>query len=263
MLSWTATSKEQLELLCDECELPRPEEIAPLASRVASVESVALRARSATAHYEFHKSWRWEDGAFSSDSPVSESGVQIERRCRHDRADVYRVLQDGKEICCTHSRNWSLLFAYALRGQIPFEKRGRRGLIRNVSAQVYLPVPIARYIAVAGIAVPGPFNEEDKWTYGYGCSTNQLRDRLISSLWNTFDNDTLRKRLKWIAALADRYSGTHSVRYRLSESLAIHVHDAYLLRMLHRLTASPIPSRVLPQLRKLEREIISRNAPKK
>ena len=256
ILSWTAKSKDEFALLCDECELPPPTSLAPLNNLLASLESVALRARSGAANYEFYKSWSWEKGTFSSDSPAPESGIQIERCRRHDRADLYRLFVDGKEMCCTHSRNWSLLFAYALRGRIPFDRRGQHALVRNVRGQVYLPLPIARHLAIISDTSPGLCRAGSEWTYGYDCSTRQFQDQLIRTLWKAPDEEKITKRLKWIAALADNFRHTPSVVYNLRQGLADHVQSPYLLRMFHRLAATPVPCQVLPYLRKLERQII-------
>lgn len=254
--SWTAKSKDQFGLLCDECELQPPTNLAPLANLITSLESVALGAMNRGANYEFYKSWSWEKGAFCSNSPASESGIQIERCCRHDRADLYRLVFNGEEVYCTHSRNWSLLFAYALSGRMPFSEVGQHVLVRNVRGQVYLPLPIARHFAIISDASPGPCRAKSEWTYGYDCSTRQLQDQLIYTLWKTTDEENITKRLKWITALADHFRHTPSVAYRPAEDLTAHVQSPYLLRTLHRLAATPVPCRVLPYLRELEHQII-------
>lgn len=260
ILSWTATTEDQIALLCDECELPPPASLAPLANLLTSIERVALRARSTAANYEFYKSWSWEKGAFSSDFRASESGIQIERCGRHDRADLYRLFADGEEMCCTHSRNWSLLFAYALRGRIPFDRRGHHALVRNVGGQVYLPLPIARHLAIISDTSPGLCRAGSEWTYGYDCSTKQLQDQLIRTLWKAPSEENITKRLKWITALADHFRHTQSVAYRPAQDLLDHVQNPYLLRTLHRLAARPVPCRVLPYLKNLERQIIRQSA---
>jgi len=260
VLSWKAEGRQQFDLFCKKCELPPPEEIVPLNDLIAPIEEVALLARSGAAHYEFHKSWSWKGESFSSPNPAPDTGVQIERLCRKDRPDLFRVLIDGEEICSTHSRNWSLLFVYALRSQLPFEKRGCGGLVRGVRGQVYLPLAIARYIAVVGGFVPGPCRVKEDWTYAYDCSEGRLRDRIISGLWKTSDSDSITKRLKWIAALADRFRGEHGLIYRIPQGLYSYLEDPHFRDVLRRLTSGPIPSRILPHLKKLERDIKSRSA---
>ena len=260
MLSWTAPDARAFEAICEKCELPPPEDLPSFEDVLAPVEEVISGTRRKATHYEFHKSWDWEDQSFSDFDPAPDLGVQIERLWRHDRPDMYRMYVNGEEVGCTPARNWSLLFAYSLRGQLPYAEHGRRTLVRGVRGQVYLPLPVARHLAVVGGTAPGPRRAGDAWTYGYDCPNGRLRERLVSGLWKTFDRSFVAGRLRWIAALARRFRGTRSVPYRPSESLTAHIDDPYLQGVLRELGAAPIPSRVLPYLRDIERDVGSQNA---
>jgi hypothetical protein len=261
MLSWTAPDVRAFEAICEECELPPPDDLPSFDDVLAPIEEVLSETRRKATHYEFYKSWSWADQSFSGFDPAPDSGVQIERLRRHDRADMYRVYVDGEEVCCTLARNWSLLFAYALRGQLPFDEHGHRTLVRSVRGQVYLPLPIARHLAVTGSVAPSPRRVGGEWAYGYDCSNERLRDRLVSGLWKTLDRSFVAGRLKWIAALARRFRSTRSVPYRPPDNLTTHIDDPYLHGILRELSANPVPSRVLPYLEELERAIRSKNAP--
>ncbi len=106
--------------------------------------------------------WDWYLGRFVKERRPR-LGIRVERRTHPERSSLYVVVVDGEDRQWSYSRNWALLFAYALDEESPiFSLRTRRPILRSERADVYLPLPVGRLCATLGSGLAGPVLGSDE-----------------------------------------------------------------------------------------------------
>lgn len=156
-------------------------------------------------YYERWGCWDWERAWFSRETEPTAKGVEIIRFQRPDRPAYYQVTIDGQHVWWSTSRNWSLLLAYERKGDAAFSLAGQDQLVRLSKAQVYLPLPVGRYLAMTGMVVPGPIGDS-VGGYVYQFRDSKERSRFLSAIWEggEVDKIEMRRWAHWILAMSRR-----------------------------------------------------------
>lgn len=136
-------------------------------------------------NWELHRVWDFQRQLF-----VRPQGGDLKQAVnagwyrRSDRCDYFSVSQNGSVDWWGWSKTWALLRAYALAGEVPFSQAGRRSL-RTDAVHTYLPLPLARALAITGLFLPGPSATGTKnFSYFYAFPNAEIRRRTMVSLWS-------------------------------------------------------------------------------
>ena len=156
-------------------------------------------------YYERWGCWNWDRGSFYRDTKPPLEGVGIIRFQRPDRPPYYQLTIEGEDIWWSTSRNWSLLLAYELRGEAAFAFAGTDQVVRVSKGQVYLPLPVGRYLSEVGVTTTGPTGD-GVGSYVYQFRDSKERQHLLSAIWRGFEVNTIEmiRWARWILALSRR-----------------------------------------------------------
>lgn len=212
LLSWTAQSCEVFDRIASESGLQLRHWLVPPDTYVAHITGILSNTDPpGEPHgYELRGHWNWERGQFTREPPSSDTPVVVEWYDRPDRQQLFLVKHDGTPYWSSHSRNWALLVAYTLAGIPPFEKVGESILVRGVSGQVYLPLPLSRAIAAMAEAPPGPATLNDRrWTYAYSFRSRAERDELLRLLWGGGISEAILRRVRWLVELIRAHNASN------------------------------------------------------
>ena len=156
-------------------------------------------------YYERWGCWDWERGWFSRETEPTAKGVEVIRFYRPDCPAYYQVTVDGEHVWWSTSRNWSLLLAYERKGDAAFSLAGQDQLVRLSQGQVYLPLPVGRYLAMTGMVVPGPIADSGGG-YVYQFRDSKERSRFLSAIWGCGEVDKIEmsRWAHWILAISRR-----------------------------------------------------------
>ncbi|MEZ4863838.1 MAG: hypothetical protein R3C14_21120 [Caldilineaceae bacterium] len=154
--------------------------------------------------YERSGYWDWDHGWFSRNEIPNQVGVEILRFHRPDRPSYYQITVDGESIWWSISRNWSLLFAHVLTGHPVFALTDSNQVVRVSKGQIYLPLPVGRYLAKTGTTSPGP--SEDAYEYSYTFRSSEERTNLLAVIFGSHksNNAELQRWAQWMLALSKR-----------------------------------------------------------
>lgn len=126
-------------------------------------------------NYEWSRRWpRWS--LVSGEHP----GVDVEHHMRRDRPDYWTVSGEGGGIW-SYELNIARTWAAALLGAPALKTVGETDLEAH---HAYVPLPLARTIAVIGAGLPGPTPEG---SYRYPVGSQLLRERVLDTMTRTFD----------------------------------------------------------------------------
>jgi hypothetical protein len=201
--------------------------------------------------YECQGVWDWERGGFRrgrSDSATEQ--VRIEWHTRADRPDLHVVVRRDGECWATFSRNWALLRGYVWAERLAFERRANMTLIRTSSFGPYIPLPVARVVALHAGVTAGPIDQSGRGgAYAYRLSSGTERRWLLHWLCGQQDDTQARRRLAWLLSASsdpllagDAVSLPADLRRRLRALAAI--------PEAARFSGRRVPRRMLPHLRR-------------
>lgn len=227
-----------------------------VSDRLWSVGGVIAKVSLPPGGYRRKGIWDWNKGYFVSEDQYcgSRSPVLVEwmTRTRSDSPDYYLVSWADGKTWWTYSRNWALLAAYTLCGQVPLVSSGGTELVEIGLPRVYLPLVYARWLSVSSRIVPSPiFEESGRSDYTYAFPTKRERDRFLGMFWDRSANDSviLSKTLKTLLSEANRF--------RRSEERTLPL-PGDIREILDSLTANPqakelarsrFPARMIPGIR--------------
>jgi hypothetical protein len=132
-------------------------------------------------------------------------GIEVVCFLHIERPPFYQVMADGNLLWWSTSRNWALLMAHDLNGEPCFALSGSDQIVRSASGQVYLPLPIGRYLAVTCPVTSGPVGNRPG-AYCYNFRDSVERSRLAAAVWggNTIPVEELRRWGRWILSMSRR-----------------------------------------------------------
>ena len=203
--AWTTHSVDSYIRASKKMGLEEPIWRRPLIETLWSLSDVVASREDPPKYYERWGCWDWNHSWFSRETKPTEEGVEVIRFQRPDRSPYYQVTIDGEHVWWSTSRNWSLLLAHELRGEVVFALAGADQVVRVNKGQVYLPLPVGRHLATTGMTVPGPAGNGDG-DYVYQFRDSKERLRFLSSIWGSAEVETLEmsRWARWILALSRR-----------------------------------------------------------
>lgn len=202
--SWMGESIKIFERISAEAGLGPVRWLQSPSDFIVSVAAVATLDLDEPMHYIMKGTLDWDQGWFTPGTARERNSVKVQRLWRSDRPAYYTVLWRDRMFWLSHSRNWALLAAYTLAGIAPFERTGSTELVRTAPTQVYLPLPVARFLACTAAYSPGPARvSEQEWTYAYSFQSKVERDQVLALLWGEDDRgiEFLARRARWLLAV--------------------------------------------------------------
>lgn len=182
-LTVRAPDRRAFDDLARAAELPPTAQLRPFSAFVTPPSILVAEASGDGAPgYELRGRWVWNRNYFAGSGEDGSDGVVLDWLDHPRMPSTYRVRWKGRS---RHfrSRNWAFLCALALRGDVPFAFDGAGHVVRAVTTPVYLPLPVARALACAGGATPGPCTLTDGTpSYAYGCVGDTLTRSLSAAL---------------------------------------------------------------------------------
>jgi hypothetical protein len=239
-----AKSVDQLVSLTQELELPAVRWLRGPTHIANSVCKIMRSHLPEPEHWPVYKRWDWRQLAFTDTLlPGAMNGVTLHWCRRDDGPDCYKLYQGEALIWWTRSRTWGTLAAMTLAGMPPF-RLTPSGDISCMGSGVYLPLPLARFLAVVGLTSPGPVKNRTSEEYQYFPSSPAMAEAVLRALYPPEIQETpqLSKSLKRLLAACDTTPG---------ESIPVPAAlDAWLRQFRHsRASAAPrhVPLSLLPQ----------------
>ncbi len=252
LLSWVTDSLSGLERVTQEEGLGRWTWLRPLQSVVRSVGALIRdSARSEPFNYEARGHWDWDAGHFVSSAVDSESPVQVEWRERSDQPAVFIVRRNGEPFWWSHSRNWALLVAHSLLGVSPFAQIGEKHLGRRIPGQVYLPLPMARWIAIYTGITAGPRDTGSAWRYLCTFRSRDLRTAALALLFGNGISQEAVRRARWLSSVIHSLDRAEVAVGYLPPELRAQLEGKPAMQ---RLITGTMPIFVIPHIRTLLRE---------
>jgi hypothetical protein len=242
--SCRAKSVDQLVSLTRELELPEVRWLRGPTHIVNSVRKVMRSHLPEPEHWPVYKRWDWRQLTFTDTLlPDAMNGVTLHWCRRDDGPDCYKLYQGEALAWWTRSRTWGTLAAMTLAG-MPAFRVTPSGDISCVGNGVYLPLPLARFLAVVGLTSPGPVKNRTSEEYQYFPSNPALAEAVLRALYpsDIQESPELSKSLKRLLAACLTTPG---------ESVPVPAALDAWLRQFRRSRASAAPRRVplslLPQ----------------
>ena len=203
------------------------------------------------------RSWDWKRRMFPANVEFPELGGISLKWCRRDDGpDRYKVYRDEEQLWWTRSRTWAVLAAFALAGEMPFERR-ESSAVEAWGDSIYLPLPIARAVALTAKTVPGPVKLAGKISYRSEFASVEQRELLFESLWPESRPDSPSKQ-RWFDVAVIRV-----LSRRGASSMPIPTELRHSLRSLSGTSlispSTSIPALALPELYALRRVLRERN----
>lgn len=175
----------------------------PLEQMARPIRDFHLNDSSPPSHYELRASWDWSFGGFLPKPKPTTNEVEVRWFNRPDRPDYFLVEKNEKEIHgWTYSRNWALLAAFAAAGIGPY-KAVNSQVLRSVAVGPYLPLAVARGLAIESGTTPGRADDLPQEPYLYLCPPEFPASRLIAALWGVnHGTDNLVRSCAWLLTQA-------------------------------------------------------------
>ena len=177
----------RLDLLTEfakELGLPELEWLRTPRAIAASVRSVTERHLTEPQNWPLYREWDWNRRIFSeTPTRTTCSGISIRWCRRDDGPDCYKIWRDGSLVWWSRSRTWAVIAAFTLAGLPVFEIESG-GVIQSRGDSLYLPLPLARIVALIGPVPPAPVQLPDSTTlYRYTFPDDVSRDSVLEILW--------------------------------------------------------------------------------
>lgn len=200
--------------------------------------------------YEYRGDWDGNEGGFRRHQlDHATTSVRVEWHTRPDRPDLFVVTRGDGEGWSTHARNWAILIGYLWAGKQPFEERDEATLVRVGGFGPYMPLPVARALALRSGMTSGPvgFLSRDRG-YAYSCGTASERRSLLRRLQGDESNESDPQSRWLLAALADGSATSDTVP--LPPNLRRGLGALEDRRMAAWLRVHRVPRRMMPYVRR-------------
>jgi hypothetical protein len=210
--AWVVEDVEMAAAAADELSLDRPQFVRSPAALMSPLPVSPEAGENGFPGYAKRGSWDWGAGGFRPSLPRdATTSVVVDWLTRPDRPDMFVVRrEDG--CWSTHLRNWALLVGYRWANKPGFETIGQSGLLKVELFGPYIPLPVARAIALRSGVTSGPADRTglDR-RYVYWCGTATDRRWVIQQLQEP-DGKESAVHLQWlIGALAHGSSAPDSM----------------------------------------------------
>ena len=211
--AWLAPSADPYVQVSKKLGLEPPTWTRPIVEILWSIGDVVSPRGDPPKYYERWGCWSWDCGKLSRDTRQTEKGVEVVRFQRPDRAPYYQVMVDGTNAWWSISRNWALLLAHELKGDAVFAIAGADQVIRISKGQLYLPLPIGRYLVLTASVPPSPA-EDDHDGYVYHFRDSRERESILAAVWgkNEADSSQMGRWARWILTVSRSFTQEPSMR---------------------------------------------------
>jgi hypothetical protein len=198
-----STSIDTLTSFAQELNIAGPSFLRSPNALGMSVRSVMKQKAAEPKNWPTYRKWDWNRRGFAH-HPVqlTNRSVSVEWCRRDDGPDCYKIYREGSLLWWTRSRSWAMLAAFTAAEVPVFEKRPK-GVLESWGDSLYLPLPIARIIAVLSRQAPGPVRSSNgNGKYRYTFPDDKVRNSTLDILWpehhriNTFTSRHLAALMK-------------------------------------------------------------------
>jgi hypothetical protein len=202
--AWISPSTTPFTAISNYLGIKPPTWTEPIIQTLWPMVDIVAKRDAPPRFFESFGCWDWENGWFSRNGIPNQIGVEILRFRRPDRPTYYQVTVDGENIWWSISRNWTLLFAHTLADRPMFAFINSKQIVRVSKGQIYLPLPMGRYLVETGMTAPGP--SENAYEYSYTFRSTEERKNLLSIIFGLqkFNNAELQRWAQWMLILARR-----------------------------------------------------------
>jgi hypothetical protein len=204
---WVAPDVKAFEDVSQSLALDEPTWVQPITEDLWTLSKVASYNGRPPRFYDCWGCWDWDRGWFVRGTKPTGHGVEVVRLLHNQRPPFHQVLGDGEHVWGSTSRNWALLIAHDLLGIPCFALSGSDQVVRSAKGQVYLPLPIGRYLSVTCPVMSGPVSDQPG-AYCYQFRDSLERSGLITAIWGdiTASIKELRRWGRWMLDLSRRPS---------------------------------------------------------
>lgn len=155
--------------------------------------------------YERERSWDWARCRFSRRiADQTQNGPRVDKMIRTNGPDRYLITM-GDRRRTTLSRSWALLAAYRWSDRKAFAGAGTRTFVREGDDGPYVPLPVARAIALRAGIVAGPTaSSAGGACYAYAAESRGAQRWALSWLSGSVIDDSVARRFAWLASATSR-----------------------------------------------------------
>lgn len=202
---WVAPDTKAFEGVSVSLALDEPTWVRPITDALWPLSRVTSCKEDPPLFHDCWGCWDWERGWFVRETELKGEGIEVARFLHTERPPFYQVLVDGVHVWWSTSRNWALLLAHELLGVPCFAMSGSDQVVRSASGQVYLPLQLARHLAVTCQVTPGPLSDRSG-AYCYQFRDSSERYRLLRSIWGGASTpvEELRRWGRWMLCMSRR-----------------------------------------------------------
>lgn len=179
-----STSVDTLTSFAQELNIAPPSFLRTPTALGTSVRSIIKPKVAEPKNWPTYRKWDWNTRSFVN-QPIQLNcrNVSIEWCRRDDGPDCYKIVQDGSLLWWTRSRSWALLAAFTV-AEVPVFEKSPNGVLESWGDSLYLPLSIARVVAVLSTQVPGPVRSSNgNWKYRYAFPDDRIRKSTLDMLW--------------------------------------------------------------------------------
>lgn len=204
---WVAPDAKAFEEVSLSLALDDPIWVRPITDVLWPLSKVASCKEDPPQFHDCWGCWDWEREWFVRETALKGQGIEVARFLHTERPPFYQVLMDGELMWWSTSRNWALLRAYDLHGVSCFAFCGSDQVVRSTSGQVYLPLPIGRYLYATNPVSSGPVGDRPG-AYCYQFRDSSERSRLLGAIWRggEIPIEELRRWGRWMLGMPRRQS---------------------------------------------------------
>lgn len=254
-LMWSSDTDGLFFRIAEEIDIPLVGSL-DVNDRLWSVGGVIAKVSEPPGGYKRKGIWDLDKGFFIPEDPYRDNRppilVEWMTRTRSDSPDYYLVSWNDDKTWWTYSKNWALLVAYTLCGQIPLLSSGGTELVEIGLPRVYLPLVYARWLSVNSRIVPSPvFEESGRSDYTYAFPTKRELDRFLGVFWDRPVNDPviLSKTLKTLLSEAKRFRRSEEQTFPLPRDIREILDSLTANPQAKELARSRFPARMIPRIK--------------